>query len=206
VVSRYLRLVVRDTPLFLVAVAFLAAQVARALGLETILIAIAAGCYIENFSPAEGARLRTQFERGGLLVYIVVFALAGAGLQLNLLTDLWPWVLLLVTLRALGLRVGTRLAGRSPAVPDNLARHGWLGLVSQGGVALGLAAMARRAFPEWGVSLEALVVVMIGVHEVAGPLCFRRALRLTGEVTEGEYVTEKGDGTGPALVAGSGGV
>jgi hypothetical protein len=66
--------------------------------------------------------------------------------------------------------------------------------------------MARRAFPEWGVSLEALVVVMIGVHEIAGPLCFRRALRLTGEVTEGEYVTEKGDATGAALVPGSGGV
>jgi Kef-type K+ transport system membrane component KefB len=206
VVSGYLRLVVRDTPLFLVALAFLIAQVARVLGLETMLIAIAAGFYVENFSPAEGARLRSQLERGGLLVYIVVFALAGAGLQLDLLRDLWPWVLLLVALRALGLRVGTWFAGRSPLVPADLARHGWLGLVSQTGVTFGLAAAARRAFPEWGVSLEALVVVMIGVHEIAGPLCFRRALRLTGEVTEGEYVTEKGDATGAALVPGSGGV
>jgi Kef-type K+ transport system membrane component KefB len=203
-VSRYLRLVVRDTPLFLVALAFLTAQAARVLGLETILIALAAGCYVENLSPVEGERLRGELKRGALPVYIVVFAVAGAGLQLDALREVWPWVLLLVALRALGLRVGTRFAGRSPAVPADLARHGWLGLVSQAGVTLGLAAMARRAFPEWGVSLEALVVVMIGVHEIVGPLCFRRALRLTGEVTEGEHVTEKPDADRPALIPGGG--
>jgi Kef-type K+ transport system membrane component KefB len=205
-VSHYLRLIDRDTPLFLVALAFVTAEVARLVGLETMLIALAAGFYARNFSPVEGERLRADLKRGALPVYIIFFALAGAGLHLESLADLWPWVLLLVALRALGLRLGTRWAGRSPAVPADLARHGWLGLVSQAGVTLGLAAAARRAFPEWGVSLEALVVVMIGIHEVVGPICFRRALRLTGEVTEGEYVTDKGDAGGPALVPGGGGV
>jgi Kef-type K+ transport system membrane component KefB len=205
-VSHYLRLIGRDTPLFLVALAFVTAEVARLVGLETMLIALAAGFYARNFSPVEGERLRADLKRGALPVYIIFFALAGAGLHLESLADLWPWVLLLVALRALGLRLGTRWAGRSPAVPADLARHGWLGLVSQAGVTLGLAAAARRAFPEWGVSLEALVVVMIGIHEVVGPICFRRALRLTGEVTEGEYVTDKGDAGGPALVPGGGGV
>lgn len=207
-VSRYLRILGRDTPLFLVALGFLAAQVARLANLETMLIALAAGFVVRNVSPVEGERLRAELKRGALPVYIVFFALAGAGLRFETLWAIWPWVLLLVALRALGLRLGTRWAGRgpSPAVPADLARHGWLGLVSQAGVTLGLAAAARRAFPEWGVSLEALVVVMVGVHEIVGPICFRRALRLTGEVTEGEHVTEKADAGGPALVAGGGGV
>jgi len=196
--ARYLKLWARDTPLFVVALAFLTAQVSASLGLETILIALAAGFYVENFAPVEGARLRGLLERGSLPVYIVVFALAGAGLQLDTLREIWPWVLLLVTVRALGLRLGTRLAGGDS--------HGWLGLVSQAGIAVGLAAAARRAFPEWGVSLEALVVVMIGVHEIAGPICFRQALRLTGEVTEGEHVTEKPDADRPALVPGGDGL
>jgi len=204
VVSRYLRLLSRDTPLFVVALAFLTAQAGASLGLETILIALTAGFYVENFAPVEGARLRALLQRGSLPVYIVVFAVAGAGLQLDTLGELWPWVLLLVALRALGLRLGTRLAGASPSVPADMVSHGWLGLVSQAGIAIGLAAAARRAFPEWGVSLEALVVVMIGVHEIAGPICFQRALRLTGEVTEGEHVTEKPDADRPALISGSG--
>jgi Kef-type K+ transport system membrane component KefB len=203
-VSRYLKLLSRDTPLFVVALAFLTAQAGASLGLETILIALSAGFYVENFAPVEGARLRALLRGGSLPVYIVVFAVAGAGLRLDALRDLWPWVLLLVALRALGLRLGTRLAGASPSVPADMVSHGWLGLVSQAGIAIGLAAAARRAFPEWGVSLEALVVVMIGVHEIAGPICFRRALRLTGEVTEGEHVTEKPDADRPALIPGGG--
>ena len=210
VVSRYLRLLRRDTPIFVVALAFLTAQVGSALGggrgggLETILIALTAGFYVENFAPVEGARLRGLLQRGNLPVYLVVFALAGAGLQLDTLREVWPWVLLLVALRVLGLRLGTRFAGASPSVPPDMASHGWLGLVSQAGIAIGLAAAARRAFPEWGVSLEALVVVMIGVHEIAGPICFRRALRLTGEVTEGEHVTKEPDADRPALIPGGG--
>jgi Kef-type K+ transport system membrane component KefB len=205
-ISQYLKLLRSDSPLFLVAVAFLTAQAARVLNLEPLLIALTAGFYVVTFSPAEGSRLETQLKRAALPVYALFFALAGAGLQVDFLRDNWGWVVLLVALRALGLRVGTRFAGRSPLVPAGLASHGWLGLISQAGVTFGLAAAARRAFPEWGVSLEALVVAMIGVHEILGPLCFQRALRLTGEVTEGEHVTQKDDTVRPALVPGSGGM
>ncbi|MGH7671610.1 MAG: cation:proton antiporter [Gemmatimonadales bacterium] len=207
-IARYLKLVERETPLFLVALAFFTAQVARLLNLEALLIALAAGFYITNFSRAQGERLVSALKRGSLPVYIVFFALAGAGLHVEALAELWPWIVLLAGLRAVALRFGTQWGGaaRSPAVPPDLGRHGWLGLISQSGVALGLAALARRAFPEWGVSLEALVVALIGVHEVAGPLCFRRALRLAGEISEGDHVTEKTTAPGPALVSGSGGV
>src|SRR2546426_3122945 len=76
----------------------------------------------------------------------------------------------------MSLRYGLLWAGRHPDVTPALARNGWLGLISQAGVALGLAQLARRAFSEWGGSLETLVVAMICVHEGAGPICFRQAL------------------------------
>jgi len=205
-VARYLKIFERDTTLFLVVLAFFTAEVARLLNLEALLIALAAGFYITNFSRVEGERLMAALRRGSLPVYVVFFALAGAGLHVEALAELWPWIALLAGLRAVALRFGTLWAGRSPAVTPGLAHHGWLGLISQAGVALGLAAVARRAFPEWGVSLEALVVALIGVHEVAGPLCFRRALRLAGELSEGDHVAEKAPAPGPALVSGSGGM
>ena len=205
-VARYLKIFERDTTLFLVVLAFFTAEVARLLNLEALLIALAAGFYITNFSRVEGERLMAALRRGSLPVYVVFFALAGAGLHVEALAELWPWIALLAGLRAVALRFGTLWAGRSPAVTPGLARHGWLGLISQAGVALGLAAVARRAFPEWGVSLEAVVVALIGVHEVVGPLCFRRALRLAGELSEGDHVTEKAPAPGPALVSGSGGM
>ena len=182
--GRYLSLVRRDTALFLVATAFVAAEVARLTHLETLIIALAAGFYLENFAPVQGERLRRELKRGSLPVYVAFFALTGAGLRVGVLADLWPWILLLVGLRLVGLRYGVRWAGRHPSVTPVLARDGWLGLISQAGMALALAQLARRAFPEWGVSLEALIVAMIGVHEVAGPICCRTALVRAGEVTE----------------------
>lgn len=183
-VAGYLRIVERDTPLFLVGIAFLTAEVGALLGLEAMLIALAAGFYLENFSRVEGERLVAALKHGSRPVYVVFFALAGAGLHLSALRGLWPWILLLVGLRTVGLRYGLQWAGRRPGVTPDLAQYGWLGLISQAGVTLGLATVARRAFPEWGVSLESLIVAMIGIHELAGPVCFRRALALAGELEE----------------------
>ncbi len=187
VLAQYLRRVQLDTTLVLVAVALLVAELARLGGLEPILVTLAAGFYLANFARVAGERLRAALARGALPVYVVFFALTGAGLHLGALEALWPWVILLVGLRAVALRAGVRWAGRDPRVPVEVTRDGWLGLISQAGVALALAGVARRAFPEWGVSLEALLVAMIGVHEIAGPICFRKALVRVGEVTEGTH-------------------
>jgi hypothetical protein len=74
--------------------------------------------------------------------------------------------------------------------------------VAQPGATVALAAVARRAFPEWGVSLEALVLAMIGVNEVAGAISFRRALGAVGDSkeddaaqpgTDRDLVTLRGD-------------
>jgi hypothetical protein len=80
------------------------------------------------------------------------------------------------------------------AVSPALARDGWVGLVPLGGVALGLAALSRRAFPEWGVSLEAYVLAMIGVHETIGPVLVWLGLRrpVDGEVRNAEPVALDG--------------
>ena len=182
--GRYLRLVQQHTALFLVAGAFVAAEVARLTHLEALMIALAAGFYLENFAPVESERLRRELKRGSVPLYVAFFAWTGAGLRIGVLADLWPWILLLVGLRVVGLRYGMLWAGRHPSVTPVLAREGWLGLISQAGMALGLAQLARRAFPEWGVSLETLIVAMIGVHELAGPICFRTALVRAGDIKE----------------------
>jgi len=60
-----------------------------------------------------------------------------------------------------------------------------LGLMSQGGVGLLLAATGRRAFPEWGVSFEGLAVGLVALHAVVGPVCMRQALARRSALTQG---------------------
>ena len=203
-IAQYVKVIRRHLVLLLVAVAFLVVQAVRLIGLEAVLIALAAGCALENLAPVESERLRSELNRCALPIYVVLFALAGSDLRLGGLADLWAWGVLLVGLRITSLRIGLRWAGRHPAVSANLVTHGWLGLVSQGGLALTLAAILRRAFTESNLSVESLLVAMIGVQAIAGPVCFHWALRRTGEVTEEVHDTEARDD--PALVPGSGGV
>ncbi|MGH7537279.1 MAG: hypothetical protein ACREMF_01475, partial [Gemmatimonadales bacterium] len=111
--------------------------------------------------------------------------LVGVRFELAGLVAFWPWIVLLTALRAVGLYWGGRWAARGPLVSDALAQAGWLGLVSQAGVGLLLAAAGRRAFPEWGVSFEGLAATLVAVNAVIGPICLRRALARRPAVMEG---------------------
>jgi len=189
-VARYQGLAGRDGALLLAATGFLAATAARVIHLDAVLIGLAGGVYLANVAPVEGVEVARTLRQQALPIYLVAFALAGAGLAVDALADLWPWVVLLVGVRAISLRYGVQWAGRSADVTQTLAREGWLGLISQAGIALGLAHMVRRALPASGVSLEALIIALIAVHEIAGPICFGRALTRAGELTERGYAAE----------------
>jgi Kef-type K+ transport system membrane component KefB len=204
--AAYLRAIHGHFEWVLVILAFVVSQIVRLVGLDAILVALAAGCTLRNAAPAPSERLRAELKQCAVPVYVVFFALAGSSLQLDALSVVWPWALLLAGLRITGLWSGFRWAGRNPVVGADLVRYGWLGLISQGGLAVTLAAVLRRAFPEWNVSLEALVVAMIGVHQLAGPICFQWALRRTGEVTQvGEahvrHTPDTATGEGAPVVA-----
>ena len=194
VTALYMRVVFEQGPLLLLAFGFTVAYVSRVLQLEVLVVGLAAGCFLINQTRSEGERLLRALNRAAGPLYAVTFVLFGAGLTTSALSEVWPWVMAVAAVRAFGLHYGLVWAGRDVAVSPSLARNGWLGLVPQAGVTLGLAALVRRAFPEWGVSLEAFVLGMIGVHEAIGPIMFRWALQRpgAGEARNAEVVQADG--------------
>ena len=204
--AQYLRVIQGRLEWVLLVLAFVVSQALRLAGLDPVLVALAAGMTLRNVSPAGMAseRVRSELARCAVPVYVVFFALAGSNLHLAVLAVIWPWALLLAGLRAVGFWAGLRWAGRHGTMHPGLVNYGWLGLISQGGLAITLAAILRRAFPEWNVSLEALAVAMIGMHQLLGPICFQWALRRTGEFTQVEGThdrTSVGTSSGTATVA-----
>jgi hypothetical protein len=112
--AQYLRTSAIPVTWALVTFAFIIAQIARLAGLDTVLVALTAGCAVRNLAPNEHARLDMELERCAVPVHVVFFALAGAALSFDPLTELglWPWAVLLVALRINGLRWAFQLAGR----------------------------------------------------------------------------------------------
>ncbi|GBD31458.1 hypothetical protein HRbin33_00410 [bacterium HR33] len=177
--SQYLKYVEREMVLFTLGTAFLAVELAHMLQLEAMLLTLTAGFFVENIAPVRGERFVRAIEQSSLPVYAVFFALGGAGVHIEALREMWLWAALLIGLRAVGVLAAARWGAKEEPV---VARYGWCGLISQAGVALGLALMTRSVFPAWGAALETLAVAMIAVHELIGPVLLRWGLSRAGEV------------------------
>jgi len=78
-------------------------------------------------------------------VFVIFFAMAGAELRLQEFGAVWPLVLLIALARMGAIWGATTLAGRLAEAETAVVRYGWTGLVSQAGVALGLAAIVAGA-------------------------------------------------------------
>jgi Kef-type K+ transport system membrane component KefB len=180
-VALYLRFVGRDLMLFAVLAVFFGLEITRALHVEMLLTLLVAGFVTENVGQ-HGDDLREAMERSAAPLFVVFFALSGAKIDLAAAWALLPFVIPLALVRAGAIRAGVHLASRWAGVSDLERRHVWMGLVSQAGVAIGLAAVVAEAYPEKGVPMASLILALIAVNETIGPILFRRALAAAGEV------------------------
>lgn len=193
-ISLFLSYINRETPVFILAICFAIWQVSSVLHLETLLVSLSAGFWVENFSKARGADLIKGIEGLSLPVYALFFAAAGAKVDLGALATLWPFALLLSAIRALcvwlGTKAGTSLAKTEPVV----RKYAWLGFISQAGVTLALSTIVARTFPDWGGQIQAIIIAMIAIHELVGPIGFQYALKRAGEVGAAEQATKEQPG------------
>jgi len=195
----YLRFVDREVLLFLVAVVYVATFLATRIDLDPVLLFISAGFAAANFSR-QGEHLVHSVEKLSGPVYVVFFTLAGARLHLDEVAAVAPFALALVLVRtgalALGTVVGAQLGGADPAT----RRHGWLGFVSQAGVALSLASLVGDAFGEPGAALQTLLIAGVALNELLGPVLLKVGLGFAGEIPRraGSAEAEPGPEAGPS--------
>ncbi|MFO7588636.1 MAG: cation:proton antiporter [Gemmatimonadota bacterium] len=181
-IAAYLSWVNQHLVLLTLVVAWLAVELAGLLHLEVLLLGLAAGFTLENLLPVEGGDLVRALEQSSMPLYALFFSLAGASVHLEALVSLLFWVLLLVSVRAASIYVGTRLGARIGNAPDSVRRYAWTGFVPQAGVTIGMATIMARTFPEWGDELQSLFVAMVAVHELIGPILLNWGLSRAGEV------------------------
>jgi Kef-type K+ transport system membrane component KefB len=180
ILAIYIRLVGAQLLVVFLALGFGMSELLAFLRFDTLLAFMVAGFVVQNLSK-QGEKFIAAIEQTGSIVYVIFFATAGAHLDLDLLRKLWPIAValagsrLLVTM-ATG-RVASRLANDLPTV----RRWGWAGLVSQAGLALGVAAVIERSFPILGSGFRALSIAVVALNEMFGPVLFKMALDRAGE-------------------------
>lgn len=179
-IAVYLRTVQSSGALFVVILGFLVAEVGQRIRLDPLLIALSAGILIRN-KTIYGDRLHAEIDEASLPVYIAFFAVAGATIHLDVLAVVGLPAMVLLVVRGVGFVFGTRLAGRIAGSPQVVRRYAGFGLLPQAGLALALALLFTRSFPQFGTEASALVFGIVGLNELIAPILYRWALVRSGE-------------------------
>lgn len=155
--------------------AYLVVVVAHRLHIELLLTGVAAGFVIENLSPA-GDRMIRGIESVSVVIFAFFFAVAGASLDLGAVARFWIPALGVLLARGVftwvGAWWGTKLSGADPVIRSRT----WRGLISQGGVTLGLVLLIERSFPTIGAGVVALGMAVIIGNILMGPILLKSAL------------------------------
>ncbi len=171
--------------------------------IEPLLVCLIASFLLNNYSPYRLEMAEILHETGPF-IYILFFTLTGASLEVDLLLQTWPIALALFFVRLAAIMAGSFLSG--VVAGDSMAhnRLKWMVLITQAGVALGLAKEVAVEFPSLGSEFATLIISVVVINETVGPLFFKRAIKQVGEA----HTRGKGaefDGVRDALIFGRGG-
>ena len=147
----------------------------RYLHYDALLTFMVAVFVVQNLSK-QGEKLIHGVEQAGAVVYVMFFASAGAHLNVPLIRALWPVALALALSRVFFTVVAAKIASRVANDEPVIKKYGWAPLISQAGVALGVAQVAARAFPTFGKGFGDLAIACIAMNEICGPIIFKFAL------------------------------
>ena len=158
--------------------------------LSLILTSMAMGFTLVNISRDN----RVAFELVGVFnppVMVLFFVLVGARVNIGLLGSIGLIGVTYLVMRVVGKTVGAYTGARLSKAPDVVRKYLGLGLLSQAGVAIGLAIDASHTFSAFGpegarIGLLAINVIAATtfVYQVLGPAMTRIAIFKADEVAD----------------------
>jgi Kef-type K+ transport system membrane component KefB len=189
-IARYLISVKHGSTLFAVMVCVIVAEIGTRIHLDSLIVMLAAGIWLENFSKAKAHDLLHGLQSAELPVFLVFFALAGGKIHLDELGhSIIPVVIIAIT-RAATFYFGSKAACVATGARPEVAKYAWFGLVPQSGLALALALLILATFPKpmFGEAASVIVFGVVAVNEVISPVILRAMIMRSGEAGRREAV------------------
>ncbi|MFH1504956.1 MAG: cation:proton antiporter [Candidatus Omnitrophota bacterium] len=171
------------------AIIVICAGLANYFHLSLILANLSLGMVFANLSLFANRRSVESLDFISLPIYTIFFVIAGAHLQISLLPAMGFLGITYIVCRSLGL-VGGAFLGSTLAKSEQVIRkYLGLGILSQAGVAIGLAIMATREFSPLGIEGKSLALMAINtiaattiVFEIIGPIATKIAISKAKEI------------------------
>jgi Kef-type K+ transport system membrane component KefB len=163
--------------------------IAKYFSVSLILANLSLGMAFANFFLTANRRAYQVIQNITLPIYIIFFVIAGAHLQIRLLPAMGFLGLIYIITRIIGLVGGAFFGATISRQPSVIRKYLGLGILSQAGVAIGLAILVTREFSSLGQAGYDLAILVINtiaattiIFEIIGPIATKFAISKAGEM------------------------
>ncbi|MCP4426680.1 MAG: cation:proton antiporter [Chloroflexi bacterium] len=175
----------------------LSVGISQTFGFSLILTTMITGFVVVNLNEEHTMNIRFTIEEAGPVIYVLFFALVGARFQISLLPTMGLLGVLYIVLRSSGKFVGAWIGGQIGGAQKSVKNNLGFGLLSQAGVAVGLAIASAERFSALGPEGEALGTLVINVVtastfivQIIGPIGTKYAITRAGEVGKAKFTDD----------------
>ena len=168
---------------------FMGVGLSETFGFSLILTSMLMGSILVNRDPTHTRSIRYTIEQAGPVIYVLFFSLVGARFQIKLLPAMGLLGIAYILLRSFGKFGGSWIGGKIGKAESVVCNNLGFGLLSQAGVAIGLALASQQRFSALGEEGEALGNLVLNVItattfvvQIIGPIFVKFAVNRAGEI------------------------
>ena len=155
--------------------------VSQWLGLSDLLLCMAMGAVLANFS----ADINSLIDICDCItppVFMIFFVASGAELQLSVLPTVGLIGIIYIVFRVLGKMFGASLGGIVCKCEKGVRKYLGPCLLPQAGVAIGLSLAAAEVVPDYASEIRAVILCSTLIYELIGPAVTKFSLKKAGEI------------------------
>jgi Kef-type K+ transport system membrane component KefB len=180
----------RDMFILMFATILISSGISHMLHLSLILTNMIIGIYIVNTQPFNLVeKIHNELSEFMPLLFVMFFVLAGANLHVSAIPSLGLIGLVYIIGRTSGLMTGATLGASLGKLSPNIKKYLGMGILSQAGVAIGLALIVKNefaAYGEHGAYIGGVVITTVTAtslfFEIIGPILTKIGLEKAGEI------------------------
>ena len=160
---------------------FLGVGLSEMLGLSSLLLCMAIGAAMANFSKVSDAVMECT-DRWTPPLFMLFFVISGAEFNFEIFKTVGIIGVLYLILRSAGKYFGAMAGCALVKTEKNVKKYLGITLLPQAGVAIGMAQLSLTVVPEYGEQIRAVILCATLVYELVGPLLTKIALTKAGEI------------------------
>ncbi|NLY36983.1 MAG: cation:proton antiporter [Tissierellia bacterium] len=115
-------------------------------------------------------------------IYLLFFTVAGASLDLRVLSSVGLLGFAYIIARTAGKVLGAKAGAKYVGSEETVVKYLGMSLLTQGGISIGLSMVVRNQLPQFSDSIVTVILFSVLVFEIMGPILAKIGITRAGEV------------------------